>query len=206
MLSEKEESLGSIPVILDNVENFIEIEEIKKPEDNEVYDQGPNYLNVDNTEILKEEVDGEDGEQIALLAVPEVDTNRVINKDRADKGKGEMTDKNQKMMILEKEEKSLRVKPKVLQATAYPGGEIRLEALTDYVRNIPEIQTVDDRSEATLGRYGERLTWRGRDSRAEILRPPETPGNNDDDIVFILYLDETEPDGIGGIEDLVFQD
>ena len=204
----------SSPVILDNVENFmLNIqEEIKNPEDNGDFDNDfhNDVDDVEDTLMTEKEVDDKHLilEPIALLglpAPPEADRVKQGVVSTENMKNQSTSDKNHTKNYEEKE------------SALDPIMDVDYE--TETVRNITKVMKIVDQEPAgsenpllennDTKKKGERLKLpkiRIQNARIKILSQVESETNNDD-IVFIIYLNETDSREIEtnvDIEDFIF--
>ena len=236
---------NSVPVILDNVENFNQkVKEDKMQEDYEDYDLLPYFYNDvdDDTKIGNEEVDDKllIVEPVELLGLPEVERTKDGNKkeqkmfkisetevenipeinfdiEGIEKQEGEEEEEDQKEQEKEKEDDVKTTEDQKEQEKENEGARDDVKT-TGWVQTRETeaeeggpLQTTKSRNRAEKGL---RLPGiRIQNARIHILGQSDAVESSEDDIVFLIYLnetaltdDQTETDSGEQIEDLIFQD
>ena len=220
-----DEEEKSSPVILDNVENFmlnIE-EELKKQEDNGDLDNDVHndVDDVDDT-VTDEEVDDKQMELSGLL--PEADrakqrvvtTENMKNKNISDNNSAipsQNDEETESVMDVDFETETVKNVTKVMKI-------LDVDYETETVKNVTKLMKIVDQKKGESrnpiqekkdsNKKGERLKLpriRIQNARIKILSKVESETNNDD-IVFIIYLNESDSREIesnAGLEDFIFK-
>ena len=208
---------NSFPIILDNVENFNKTIEVIQEDniDHDIINDGAENVNKevgDKLEIV---------EQVALLGLPEVV--RTINREEKELEMRKLSENKLNHVDSEKE-----VPRHMTESLSVEAGQqierILVRNLTevrgsgDETDNITDDETddiTDGMQEESRSRSEKRLRLPNikiENARIQILAKPESGGNSKDDIVFIIYLnesdveDEENKNAREDIEDLVFKD
>ena len=221
----RDEEAKSSPVILDNVENFmlnIE-EEIKNQEDNGDLDNDfhNDVDDVDDTDETDEEVDDK---QIELSGLPEADrakqrvvtTENMKNKNISDNNPPVPTkndEETESVMDVGFETETEKNFTKVMKILDVDYETETVKNVTKFMKIVDQ-KTVESRNpiqeKKDSNKKGERLKLpriRIQNARIKILSKVESETNNDD-IVFIIYLNESDSREIesnAGLEDFIFQ-
>ena len=179
------------------------------------YDQ--EHFNNGDAENVEEEVDDELEivEEVALLGLPEV--RRTINRDPEELKLRKLGETKMMTHSMDSEEEVSRQMTDSLSERI--SVEVGRQIETKLVKNLTEVGTNVDETEDIRGSRRSKSEKRLRspkikiqNARIQILAKPETGENNKDDIVFIIYLNDTdlgddENKNAGDqIEDLVFKD